>query len=501
LLWSCVIFQFPTVVFAIFPTRTILMQALEIFHISAECYPIAKVGGLADVVGALLLHQNELGTEGRVIMPYFDTPFVKQEKFKSVFEEQLVFGGQEYQCKVLVPKKKIVWFDLFLVHIEGLLDREKIYSYPDDALRFIAFQIVVLNFMLQLPKRPNVIHCHDHHAGLVPFMLLHCQKYSHLRNIPTVLTIHNAHYQGVFGHKNLGLLPLFNHIHIGLLEWKDVINPLAAAIKCAWRVVTVSPTYLKELQSNENGLKKLMVKEGKKCIGILNGIDYSVWNPETDLLLIKRYSYKSVEAGKKANKGVFCKRFGFDPEKPLFAFIGEFIWEKGGDLLLEIFTKVLGSAKNEGNFFVLGSKDEKVANALKKLEKKYPSALSVQFVKDAQLKHLAFAASDFLILPSRVEPCGSTQMIALRYGTIPVVNNVGGLNDSLIDLKKKNGFGIKHSGVSILRIRNAIFRAQRLYDEQESFKKIQIIAMRKDHSWRTTVQEYIKLYKALDGLK
>lgn len=477
------------------------MQALEIFHISAECYPIAKVGGLADAVGAMVLHQNELGVEGKVIMPFCDTPFVKQEKFKSVFEGELFFLGQGYQSKVLAPQNKIAWFDFFLVHIEGLLDREKIYSYPDDAERFIAFQIVALDFILHLTKRPNVIHCHDYHAGLVPFMLLHCQKYLHLRNIPTVLTIHNAHYQGPFSRKKLGLLPLFNHIHLGLLEWNDTINPLAAAIKCAWQVVSVSPTYLKELRSNDNSLKKLMVSESRKCIGILNGIDYSFWNPETDVLLTKKYSFKSLETGKKANKRVLCRHFAFDPEKPLFAFVGELIWEKGADLLPEIFAKVLGSSKNSGNFLVLGSKDVKAANALKKLEKKYPGALAAQFGKDERLEHLAFAGADFLILPSRTEPCGSEQMIALRYGTIPVVNNVGGLNDSVVDLKKKNGFGIKHSGVSILRIRNAIFRAQRLYDDQEHFKKTQVIALQKNHSWRSSVQEYIKLYRALDGLK
>ncbi|MGI9549761.1 MAG: glycogen synthase [Aurantibacter sp.] len=477
------------------------MPAIEVIHITAECYPIAKVGGLADAVGAMALHQNELGIEGKVIMPFYDTPFVKQEKFKSISEQQVILGGRPYECKVLVPRNKIVWFDLFLVHIEGLLDHEKIYLDQLDHQRFIAFQIVVLDFLLQLPKKPTVIHCHDHHAGLVPFMLLHCQKYSDLRNIPTVLTIHNAHYQGVFGQEKLGLLPLFNHIHLGLLEWNAKINPLAAAIKCAWKVVTVSPTYLEELKSNNTELKKLMVNEGKKSSAILNGIDYSFWNPETDALLTKKYSYRSMEIGKKANKRVLCKRLGFDPDKPLFTFVGRLIWEEGADLLPEIFAKVLAASKNNSNFFVLGSGEVKTVNALKKLGKSYQGALSVHFGNDAQLKHLAFAGADFLLMPSRTEPCGSTQMIALRYGTIPVVNNVGGLNDTVIDLKKKKGFGIKHKGVSILRIRNAIFRAQQLYGDQERLKRMQIIAMLKDHSWRSSVQEYIKLYKALEVLR
>jgi len=478
----------------------LLMQPLEIIHITAECYPVAKVGDLGDSVGAMVMNQNELGIRAKVIMPYYGTPFVKQENFDSIFEEHILLNTKRYSCKVLIPRRRIVWFDLFLVHVEGLPDEEKIYSEKEDAERFIAFQRVTLDFLNQLAKKPNVIHCHDHHAGLVPFMLLHCQEYSELRNIPTILTIHNAHYQGIFGHEKLGLLPLFNHIHLGLLEWNNVINPLAAGVKCAWRVGTVSPSYLEELKSNGNVLKRLFVKEGKKCQGILNGINTSEWNPETDDALIKKYSTRSVESGKKVNKNSLCNKF-LKPEKPLFVFIGRLIWENGADLLPGLLKDLLKSDKNDGNYIVLGSEGLSVANALKSLEKIHPTKLTVQYSNDERMKRRILAGADFLLLPSRTDPAGNRQMLAMRYGTIPVVNNVGALNDTVIDIKKEDGFGIKHKGVSIKRIRNAIFRAQRLYLDQERFKKIRVIAMKKDHSWRSSVKEYIDLYRELDKLK
>lgn len=475
------------------------MQPLEIIHITSECYPVAKVGDLGDSVGAMVMHQNELGIRARVIMPYYSTSFVKQENFDSIFEEHIVLNSKEYSCRVLVPQRRIVWFDLFLVQVEGLLDEEKIYSPKEDAERFIAFQRVTLTFLNQLPQKPNAIHCHDHHAGLVPFMLLHCQDYSELRNIPTILTIHNAHYQGIFGREKLGLLPLFNHIHVGLLEWNNVINPLAAGIKCAWHVVTVSSSYLKELKSGPNILSKLFLKENKKCQGILNGINTSRWNPQIDGALTKQYSTRSVQGGKKANKSLLCKKF-LKPEKPLFVFVGRLIWENGADLLPRLLEDLLKSDKNDGNYIVLGSEGLSVVNALKSLEKIYPTELAIQYSNDERLKRRILAGADFLLLPSRTDPGGNRPMLAMRYGTIPVVNNVGALNDSVIDIKKEDGFGIKHKGVSIKRIRNAIFRAQRLYLDQERFKKIRVTAMKKDHSWRSSVKEYIELYKALDKL-
>lgn len=477
------------------------MPTLEVFHLSAECHPIAKVGELADVVSALAVRQNELNVDAKVVMPYFDNTFVKQEKFNAVFEGQIEMGKNTYKFKVLSPKETFVWFDLFLIRIEGLLDREDVYDYSDDTERYIAFQIATLDFLNQLQRKPDIIHCHDHPSGLIPFMMLHCHTYSDLRSIPTIFTLYNAHFQGDFSFEKLRCLPLFNHLHIGLLEWNEQINPMASAIKCAWRVVTVSPTYLDELRIHATGLQKLMAHEKEKSIGILNGIDYSIWNPNSDSRLVKKYSFESVTNGKKINKEFLCNRYGLDPEKPLFVFIGELIWQKGADLLPEIISKMLSIAEKKINFFVLGSDNKEIGQELLKLEKEHRFDISVHLEYDETLEHLTYAAADFLLMPSRVEPSGNNQKKALRYGAIPIVNNVGGLNDTVIDCKKKNGNGIKVEGVSVIKIRNAILRAQQLYGDKRYIGQLRKIGMQNDNSWKLSVEKYLKLYRSVAELK
>lgn len=474
---------------------------MEIFHISAECYPIAKVGGLADVVGALPFYQNDMGVKANVIMPFYDTKFVRNNKLKTLARQKIWLGNDELNCKILVPVKSTIKFNLFLIWIEGLTDRENVYGYQDDVERFTAFQIAALDWITKLKDKPNIIHCHDHHTGLVPFMMLYCQKYSDIRSIPTVLSIHNAQYQGDFSFDKLHYLPLFNHIHNGLLDWDGRINPLACAIKCAWRVTTVSPSYLKELMFHANGLEKLLEHEKAKTLGILNGVDYNVWNPDTDSMIAKKYSAKTVISGKKASKAALCKQFKLDPKKPLFAFIGRLVWEKGADLFPEIFQQMLASSKNNSNFLVLGSGNTDTEKQLSGLKERFSGSYNVYIGYDEPLSHLIYAGADFLLMPSRVEPCGLNQMYSLRYGTIPIVNNIGGLKDTIVDVKKKDGFGIKHSEANKSEIVKAILRAQNLYANKDKFRRIQKRIMSIDHSWHSSVKQYINLYKQLIDLK
>jgi starch synthase len=228
---------------------------MEIIHLSAECYPIAKVGGLGDVVGALPKYQNKIGHVAKVVMPAYETKFLKENEFEVVYDGWGKLGFQNFPVRIFREKTNKLGFDLFLVHISGLMDRPNVYGYPDDTERFIAFQIAVLDWIAQWEHRPDVIHCHDHHTGLVPFMAAYCNKYRHLRQVPTVLTIHNAQYQGQFGWNKLHYLPAFDVWKTGMLDWKGSINPLASAIKCAWKVSTVSPSYLDEISHKANGLE------------------------------------------------------------------------------------------------------------------------------------------------------------------------------------------------------------------------------------------------------
>lgn len=467
---------------------------MEIIHLSAECYPVAKVGGLGDVVGALPKYQNKLGHFSKVVMPAYNNAFLRENDFEVVYDSWGNLGEKHFPVRIFREKTNKLGFDLYLVYIAGLTDRDKVYGYADDTERFLAYQIATLDWILQWEHRPDIIHCHDHHTGLVPFMTANCERYKSLSHIPTVLTIHNAQYQGNFGWDKLHYLPAFDLWKGGLLEWRGNINPLASAIKCAWRVTTVSPTYLEELSSKANGLESLLAAERGKSSGILNGIDNEVWDPKKDPMLDKNFSVTTVTNGKKANKAALCAVFNLDPAKPLFTFIGRLVGEKGADLLPQIFHNSLAYSRGNINILVLGSGDPVVERQLEDLKQWFPGNYNTYIGYNEKLSHQIYAGADFLLMPSRVEPCGLNQMYALRYGTIPIVRRIGGLKDTVTDIGD-GGFGILHQQTSVGDVGHAIGRAYDLYQDTKRMKEILKYTMQLDHSWDRAAQEYIDLYQ------
>ncbi|RKS53931.1 starch synthase [Gillisia mitskevichiae] len=466
---------------------------MKIIHISAECFPIAKVGGLADVVGALPKYQNNVTTISQVVMPFYNNKFTQENKFKSIYKGILKLGTDSIDFKILIPELNTLGYDLFLVDIPKLLFTDYVYS-DNDTERFLAFQIAALDWILQNKKLPNIIHCHDHHTGLIPFMMSHANNYRELKNIPSVFTIHNAQYQGWFSHDKIDLLPSFPLSLIGLLDWNNCVNPLATAIKCAWLVTTVSPSYMEELKVKANGLESLITSESQKCIGILNGIDIKVWNPETDDLIQAKYNSSNCNNGKKASKDWLCEKFSLDPEKPLFVFIGRLVGEKGADLFYELFEHALKNL--DISILLLGSGSKQIEEQLSKLTSKYPNSYNAYIGYDEALSHNMYAGGDFLLMPSRVEPCGLNQMYSLRYGTIPIVNKIGGLKDTVIDVSK-NGFGFVHTENTVEGIFNSMKRASQFYNDTSKFKDTRKTIMQIDHSWDESAQQYVSLYKSL----
>ena len=464
---------------------------MKITHVSAECFPIAKVGGLADVVGALPKYQNEIGVESNVIMPFYKNAFTQNNTFEKVYKSEITLGGNQLDFTVLKLKNNSLGFDLFCIDIPQLLYKDYVYS-SEDTERFLSFQMAVLDWFLTLENLPDIIHVHDHHTGLIPFMISQSFNYETLKNIPTVLTIHNAQYQGWFSHDKIHLIPQFDFSKIGLLDWDGSVNPLAAAIKCAWKVTTVSPSYMEELKQNANGLESLLSHESKKCQGILNGIDGKVWNPETDEYLAKKYRISTNTSGKKANKKWLCKEFHLDIKKPLFAFIGRLVGEKGADLFPAIFQKAL--QENTISILLLGSGNIEIEEKLASIPKENFNAF---IGYDEKLAHIIYAGADFILMPSRVEPCGLNQMYALRYGTVPIVNAIGGLKDTIIDIEN-NGFGICHHGISVEKVTQAIAKATTFYSNKKEFARNSKKIMSIDHSWNTSAQEYVNLYKSLN---
>ena len=464
---------------------------MNLLHITAECYPVAKVGGLADVAGALPKYQNELGIQSRVIMPFYNNTFTQNSEFEKIYHSRLTLGNNQLDFNILKLADNSLGFDLFCVDVPELLYKDYVYSF-DDTERFLAFQIATLDWVLTFEDKPDVIHTHDHHTGLISFMISQSFKYETLKNIPTVLTIHNAQYQGWFPHNKVYLIPQFNFDNVGLLDWDGSINPLASAIKCSWKVTTVSPSYMEELKLKANGLEHLLNAESAKCVGILNGIDWKVWNPETDNYIIKNYTTKNLISGKKENKDWLCKTYNLDNTKPLFVFIGRLVHEKGADLFSDIFNIAL--EKTDISILLLGSGEKENENSLKPLLD-LPN-FNAHIGYDEKLSHIIYAGADFLLMPSRVEPCGLNQMYSLRYGTVPVVNAIGGLKDTVIDIKE-NGFGICHDGVTTEKVTEAISRATDFYQNKEEFSKNSEKITKIDHSWNNSAQEYLTLYKSL----
>lgn len=469
---------------------------MEIFHISAECYPVAKVGGLADVVGALPKYQTNAGHRVRVVMPCYDTKFRKENNFECVHWGSVKLGNFNFPFSVLKEATDKLEFELYLVEIPELFDRKDVYGYQDDIERFLSFQIATLDWIIGRNEVPDVINCHDHHTGIIPFMMQYCYKYERLRDTPSMITIHNGLYQGQFGFDKLNYFPEFDLAHVKVLEWDNCINSLAVGVKCAGAVTTVSPSYLNEINYSANGLESLFNLVRYKSKGILNGIDTEVWDPAKDKMLEKKYSIKNFEKGKQQNKEILCTLFNLDPTKPLFSFIGRLLDEKGGDLLPHASALALSENFKEINILILGSGNTEIENKLNSLLPDYKGNYNTFIGYNEELAHLIYAGADFLMMPSRVEPCGLNQMYSLRYGTIPIVRRTGGLKDTVIDFGD-DGNGICHDQSSVGDICYSINRAINLYKDKEHRNKVIQRGMKTDHSWERVCQEYIDMYNLI----
>ena len=470
---------------------------MEILHVSAECYPMAKVGGLADVVGALPKYQVALGHIAKVVMPMHRTKFLYNNDWEVVHKGSFPMGSAFFDFTIIKEKNNKLGFDLYCVDINGLLDREKVYTYDDDTERFTAFQIAVTEWLSKWEHRPDVVHVHDHHTALIPFMLKHCYAYRYISSIRTVLTIHNAQYQGWMGWDKATYLPAWDTWKWGLLDWDNTVNPLACGVKCADRVNTVSPGYMEELMYAANGLEQLFNYERGKCSGILNGIDYAVWDPAKDTYILDNFSVKDFKHGKALNKKKLCDDFGFEIKHPLFVFIGRLVGEKAADLLPEAISKAFENSRTKFNFLILGSGEPSVEKALQDIHQYWFGYYHSQFEYNEKLSHQMYAGADFLLMPSRVEPCGLNQMYAMRYGTVPVVRRTGGLKDTVIDFGEEEGYGICFNYATVDDIVYSIGRSLDLYADKVKMDEVRQRMMEINNSWENSAGRYIDLYNSI----
>ena len=481
---------------------------MEILHVSAECYPAAKSGGLGDVVGALPKYLNQAGVDTAVILPRYNLKWLNTREYRLLYSSHVQLGAYpiSYSIEECLHTERDLGFKMYVVNCPAFFSRGNVYAddngvpYLDEIERWLTFQQAVIHFVLGLSVKPKVIHCHDHHTGLIPFMMKNCPDYRSLHNIPTIFTIHNGLYQGIYPwQKSHFLPPYFGHA-AGILDWNGTINCMAAAIKSSWYFTTVSNGYLEELKYDAGGLEPLINHEWHKAYGILNGIDNAIWDPATDPMIHHKFSGNVIEY-KSFNKKHITELFGVRNDVPLFVFIGRLVSEKGANLIPHLIGKFLGEG-GAASFIVLGTGEHSIQDGFKHLAHHFKDRVGAAITYNEELSHQLYAAADFLLMPSRVEPCGLNQLYALRYGTVPIVRATGGLKDTVVDFASpQGGAGINFTHFDSGDALMAIYRAMQLYwDMPELFQTLRNKIMHIDHSWENAAGAYIYLYKKAIGV-
>lgn len=472
---------------------------MSILFAASEIYPYAKSGGLADVAHSL---PEAIRKKKKVfsIMPLYQT--IDREKFGIeysgiTFEHWL--NGVRHQFDIFHNKDQKD--DLF-VYNPILCDREGLYhdsygDFGDNCLRFGLFSYAVLETMIRMELKISAIHINDWQTALVA--LLAKEKYKLSQKV--ILTIHNLAYQGIFPKKAMHDLEIDweTCFKPESLEYFDNVNYLKAGIYYSDYVTTVSPTYAHEIQTPLFGhtLENTLVVNNYKLRGILNGISYDVFDPQTDGAIYKNYSIKDYKF-KHANKKALLKELGLEGEdKPLFIFIGRFTRQKGIDTLIEgmdLFKSL------EANFIILGSGEEIYNNIFDNLRDTHPN-IYIKVGYDEEFSRKLYASADFLLMPSFFEPCGLNQMIAMKYGTLPIVAKTGGLKDTVADFtdvsdfKYAEGIGITYEEHNMFWFLHAITKAISLFANKKKFEKISKHDMKMDYSWKKPAKEYLEIYK------
>lgn len=475
---------------------------MHILHISAECYPVAKAGGLGDVVGSLPKYQRAAGHDSWVVMPAYDVPWIRNHRFETVHRGYTHLGGNWFEYAILRESASTLGFPLYIVDIPSRFARSGIYTDPDSGYgywdefeRYASFQVALLEWVRSFQTKPDILHCHDHHTALIPFMTSSCPQFDALVGIPTLLTIHNGEYHGSYENGKKFLLPYFHPERSGFLEWGGRINALAAGIRTCWSLTTVSPNYLNELMNGQSGIEPLIRQEASKAVGILNGIDTDVWNTATDPLIAHPYSARDLKAGKRKNKIALCAEFELSPDRPTFAFIGRLVREKGADLLPDLFARFL--ERHEANIIVLGTGDPELHHRLSHMNRSHLGYFEASLNYNERLSHQIYAGTDFILMPSRVEPCGLNQLFSLRYGTLPIVRETGGLLDTVVDIGEEGGYGFRFRQFTLEDALLAMERAWYAYQDPPLMSRLQKRAISLDFSWQSSTRRYIELYNTL----
>ncbi len=478
----------------------------KIVFVGAEVMPFAATGGLGDVMGSLpaaIKAKEKDNVDVRVFLPLYGAV---ADKWRSEMKDEAVFtvslSWRSNYCGVKSLQKDGVTY--YFIDNEYYFKRGALYGFFDDGERYAYFCKAVMESMIKLDFYPDVIHANDWQSAMTVVYLNTKYRYiDGFSNTKTIFTIHNIEYQGKYDFSILGDVFDMGPQHYALMRYDDCINLMKAAIECADRVSTVSPRYAEEIKTIEysHGLHHVLYRSAQKLSGILNGIDYEYYNPAKDEVLVKNYDRRNTISGKQENKKALQREYGL-PERadvPMLAIISRLATHKGLDLVEAVAYDIVQN--NDVQFVILGKGEQRYENFFRELEQAFPDKVRALLTYDRDLSKKIYAAADIFVMPSKSEPCGLSQMIASRYGAIPVVRETGGLADSIkgywVDNGEIKGNGFTFANYSAAELRDRILAALELYADRPQYKKFVSKITGTDFSWAGSAEKYMDLYNSL----
>lgn len=486
---------------------------LKILFVSSEVSPFSKTGGLGDVSGALPKIIKELNHDIRIVMPKYGVINERRYVLREVIrlkEIKVPVGGDTAIANVkssFLPNSKV---QIYFVGNKEYFNRDGFYvdpetnkDFPDNAERFSFFSRSTAEILKKLHWQPDIIHCNDWQTALIPYYLKTIYNNdSFFNSTKTLLTIHNLAFQGVFDKSKLPLLNISPEKFIKghEAEFWGKMNFLKAGIVYSDLINTVSKTYAKEIQTSEEfgfGLQNYLQKRSKDIYGIVNGIDYSEWNPETDENIPHRYSSNNLSEKMENKKALLASQgLKFNEKTPLIGIISRLTDQKGFDIFVEAIKTLM---KMNVQFVILGIGETKYHDFLKKSAEKYPGKLALNLKFDNELAHQIEAGSDIFLMPSRFEPCGLNQIYSLKYGTIPIVRETGGLADTIKNYSSENdrGYGFVFNEHTAEELIKTVKETIKVFQHDAVWKKLMVRAMKLDFSWNKAGEKYIELYNKL----
>ncbi|MDR3539394.1 MAG: glycogen synthase GlgA [Desulfosporosinus sp.] len=475
---------------------------MKIVFVIAEADPFVKTGGLGEIGGSLPAFLHKQGVDVRVIMPKYSAI---AEHFQSDFKHLTHFDVPVAWRQQYCGLDEIVYQGVhyYFIDNEYYFSRPSIYGEYDDAERYTFFSRAALESLIHIPGfKPDIIHCHDWHTALIPLMLKEFYSREPLYYpIKTVFTIHNLHYQGIFSKEVLGdIVGLgMEYFTEDTLEFHGAVNFMKAALLYADRITTVSPTYAQEIQNSYYGenLDGLLRKRSEFLMGILNGIDYQVYDLYKDPYLVMPYNnfLLAKEENKKHLQSILALPVRGD--RAVLGMVSRLVDQKGLDLLAHVMEEILAL---EVQIVILGTGEHRYEKMLRYFASKYPEKLAIRLEFSDKLAHEIYAGSDMLLMPSRFEPCGISQMIALRYGTIPVVRETGGLKDTIMpyDETTGSGNGFSFTNYNAHDLLFTIQHALKIYQEDKVvWGNLRQNALTSDFGWDRSANAYIEIYESL----